>query len=195
MPSNNPTSAAYAIDTTSTVVGSGRGTLTFTEPGFNPFSFVFYLVSPTQAVIQDTSSGVVADGTMLAQATGPISISPTANFAFNWSGINLGSSNNFQFEEDFVGQYTPTAATSGFNGAMDFTELGSTNKNLFPNIPITVSISINTDGTGVNGYQVVTGNSPSTTFAYHAYLVDSNTILLIGFDANHVIAGTVVAQP
>jgi hypothetical protein len=195
MPSNNPTSAAYAIDTTATVVGSGRGTLTFTEPGFNPFSFVFYLVSPTQAVIQDTSSGVVADGTMLAQAAGPISISPTANFAFNWSGINLGSSNNLQFEEDFVGQYTPTAAASGFNGAMDFTELGSTNKNLFTDIPITVSISINTDGTGVNGYQVVTGNSPSTTFAYHAYLVDSNTILLIGFDANHVIAGTVVAQP
>ena len=195
MPSNNPTSAAYAIDTTSTIVGSGRGTLTFTEPGFNPFSFVFYLVSPTQAVIQDTSSGVVADGTMLAQAAGPISISPTTNFAFNWSGINLGSSNNFQFEEDFVGQYTPNAAANGFNGAMDFTELGSTNKNLFTNVPITVSISINGDGTGVNGYQVVTGNSPSTTFAYHAYLVDSNTILLIGFDANHVIAGTVVAQP
>ena len=194
-PSNNPTAANYAIDTTSTVVGSGRGTLTFTESGFNPFSFVFYLVSPTQAVIQDTSTGVVADGTMLAQAAGPISISPTANFAFNWSGINLGSSNNIQFEEDFVGQYTPTVAASGFNGAMDFTELGSTNKNLFTNVPITVSISINGDGTGVNGYQVVTGNSPSTTFAYHAYLVDSNTILLIGFDANHVIAGTVVAQP
>ncbi len=194
-PSDNPTAATYVIDTTAAVVGSGRGTLTFTETGFNPFSFVFYLVSPTQAVIQDTSSGVIADGTMLAQAKGPISISPTANFAFNWSGINLGSSNNFQFEEDFVGQYTPTAATGGFNGAMDFTELGSVNKNLFPNIPITVSISINTDGTGVNGYQVVTGNSPSTTFAYHAYLVDSNTILLIGFDANHVIAGTVVAQP
>ncbi len=192
---NPPTSTAYAIDTTPTVMGSGRGTLTFTEPGFNPFSFVFYLVSPTQAVIQDTTSGFVADGTMLAQAAGPIAISPTANFAFNWSGINLGSSNNFQFEEDFVGQYTPTAAASGFNGAMDFTELGSTNKNLFTNIPITVSISINTDGTGVNGYQVVTGNSPSTTFAYHAYLVDSNTILLIGFDANHVIAGTVVTQP
>jgi hypothetical protein len=194
-PSDNPTAATYAIDTTTTVVGSGRGTLTLTEPNFNPFSFVFYLVSPTQAVIQDTSSGVIADGTMLSQAKGPISISLTANFAFNWSGINLGSSNNLQFEEDFVGQYTPNATVGGFNGAMDFTELGSANKNLFTNIPITVSISINTDGTGVNGYQVVTGNSPSTTFAYHAYLVDSNTILLIGFDANHVIAGTVVAQP
>jgi hypothetical protein len=194
-PSDNPTAATYAIDTTAAVVGSGRGTLTFTEPSFNPFSFVFYLVSPTQAVIQDTSSGVIADGTMLAQVKGPISISPTANFAFNWSGINLGSSNNIEFEEDFVGQYTPTAAASGFNGAMDFTELGSVNKNLFTNIPITVSISINGDGTGVNGYQVVTGNSPSTTFAYHAYLVDSNTILLIGFDSNHVIAGTVSIQP
>ena len=197
--STTPTSissSSYAIDTTPSVVGSGRGTLTFQDSGLtDAFKFAFYLVSPTQAVIQDTSNGVIADGTMLAQATGPISISPTANFAFNWSGINLGSSNNFQFGEDFVGQYTPTAAASGFNGAMDFTELGSTNKNLFTNVPITVSISINGDGTGVNGYQVVTGNSPSTTFAYHAYLVDSNTILLIGFDANHVIAGIVSAQP
>src|SRR5258707_15555759 len=116
MHSHKPTSAAYACDSTSPVVGSGRGPLTFAEPAFNPFSFVFYLVPPTQAVIQDTSSGVVADGTMLAQAAGPISISPTANFAFNWSGINLGSSNNFQFEEDFVGQYTPNAAANGFNG-------------------------------------------------------------------------------
>jgi hypothetical protein len=193
---SNVSTASYTIDSTATVVASGRGTLTIQDSRLaDAFKFVFYFISPTQAVIQDTSNGVIADGTMLAQATGPIVISPAANFAFNWSGINLGSSNNFQFEEDFVGQYTPTAAASGFNGAMDFTELGSTNKNLFTNIPITVSISINGDGTGVNGYQVVTGNSPSTTFAYHAYLVDSNTILLIGFDANHVIAGTVVAQP
>ena len=62
-------------------------------------------------------------------------------------------------------------------------------------MPITVSTSINGDGTGPNGYRVVTGNSPSTTFNYRAYIVDKNTVFLMGFDSNQVIAGTVSAQP
>ncbi len=157
---------------------------------------MFYLVSPTQAVIQDTSNGVIADGSMLAQAAGPLTFPTTGNFAFNWSGIILNSSNTIQFEEDFVGQYSPgTPGANGFNGAMDFEELGSGGKNLFTNVPITVSTSIQLDGTGPNGYRVVTGNSPSTTFNYRAYIVDQNTVFLMGFDSNQVIAGTVVAQP
>jgi hypothetical protein len=190
-------SASYAIDTTPTVVGSGRGTMTIQELGLtDAFKYVFYLVSPTQAVIQDTSNGVIADGSMLAQAAGPLAFPTTGNFAFNWSGIILSSSNTIQFEEDFVGQYSPgSPGANGFNGAMDFEELGSSGKNLFVNVPITVSTSINLDGTGPNGYRVVTGNSPSTTFTYRAYIVDQNTVFLMGFDGNQVIAGIVSAQP
>jgi hypothetical protein len=193
----NISTASYAIDTTASVAGSGRGTLTFQDSGLNnSFQFVFYLVSPTQAVIQDTSNGVIADGSMLVQAAGPLAFPTTGNFAFNWSGIILNSSNTIQFEEDFVGQYSPgSPGANGFNGAMDFEELGSSGKNLFTNVPITVSTSINGDGTGPNGYQVVTGNSPSTTFHYRAYIVDSNTVFLMGFDSNQVIAGIVSAQP
>jgi hypothetical protein len=193
----NISTASYAIDTTTTVVGSGRGTLTFQDSGLtDSFKFVFYLVSPTQAVIQDTSNGVIADGSMLAQAAGPLTFPTTGNFAFSWSGIILNSSNTIQFEEDFVGQYSPgILGANGFNGAMDFEELGSSGKNLFTNVPITVSTSINGDGTGPNGYRVVTGNSPSTTFNYRAYIVDKNTVFLMGFDSNQIIAGTVVAQP
>lgn len=198
--STTPTSisiASYAIDTTTTVVGSGRGTLTIQDSGLtDAFEYVFYLISPTQAVIQDTSNGVIADGSMLAQAAGPLTFPSTGNFAFNWSGIILNSSNTIQFEEDFVGQYSPgSPGTNGFNGAVDFEELGSSGKNLFTNVPIAVSTSINGDGTGPNGYRVVTGNSPSTTFNYRAYIVDKNTVFLMGFDGNQVIAGTVVAQP
>jgi hypothetical protein len=190
-------SASYAIDTTPTVVGSGRGTMTIQELGLtDAFKYVFYLISPTQAVIQDTSNGVIADGSMLAQAAGPLAFPTTGNFAFNWSGIILSSSNTIQFEEDFVGQYSPgSPGANGFNGAMDFEELGSSGKNLFVNVPITVSTSINGDGTGPNGYRVVTGNSPSTTFTYRAYIVDQNTVFLMGFDGNQVIAGIVSAQP
>jgi len=196
----NISAASYAIDTAATVVGSGRGTLTFQDSRLNnSYQFVFYLVSPTQAVIQDTSNGVIADGSMLAQAAGPLTFPAMGNFAFNWSGIILNTSNTIQFEEDFVGQYSPgSPGTNGFNGAMDFEELGSSGKNLFTDVPITVSTSINSnvpDGTGPNGYQVVTGNSPSTTFHYRAYIVDSNTVFLMGFDSNQVIAGTVSTQP
>jgi hypothetical protein len=192
---SNISTASYAIDAAH--AGSGRGTLTFQDSGLNnPFQFVFYLVSSTQAVIQETSSGVIADGSMLAQAAGPLSFPTTGNFAFNWSGIILNSSNTIQFEEDFVGQYSPgSTGANGFNGAVDFEELGSSGKNLFTNVPITVTTSINGDGTGPNGYQVVTGNSPSTTFHYRAYIVDSNTVFLMGFDGNQVIAGTVSTQP
>jgi hypothetical protein len=188
-------SSSYAIDAAH--AGSGRGTLTIKDSGLtDAFNYVFYLVSPTQAVIQDVSNGVIADGSMLAQAAGPLAFSSSGDFAFNWSGIILNSSNTIQFEEDFVGQYSPgSPGANGFNGAMDFEELGSSGKNLFTNVPITVSTSINGDGTGPNGYRVVTGNSPSTTFTYRAYIVDQNTVFLMGFDGNQVIAGIVSAQP
>lgn len=193
----NVLAGSYAIDTTATVVGSGRGTISIQDSTVaDAFKYVFYLISSTQAVIQDTSNGIIADGSMLAQAASPLSFLTTGNFAFNWSGIILATANTAQFEEDFVGQYSPgTLAAGGFNGAMDFTELGSANKNLFTSIPITVTTSISGDGTGPNGYRVVTGNSPSTTFNYRAYIVDQNTIFLMGFDSNQVIAGTVSTQP
>jgi hypothetical protein len=76
-------------------------------------------------------------------------------------------------------------------------ELASPSKRnpAFLNIPITGTLTINGDGTGFNKYTVTTGNSPSTTLNYHAYLGGSNTILLVGFDTNRTIAGSASIQP
>lgn len=185
--------AKFAIDTAN--AGTGRGTLSFTasgSPNAGTLTFVFYLATATQAFIQDTTTGVVADGTMLAQ-TGTFSAASLAgNYAFNWSGINL----SLGFEEDFAGQYAQSSS-GAFAGVVDFLELASPSKRspAFLDIPISGMLTVNGDGTGANTYTVTTGNSPSTTLNYHAYLGGSGTILLVGVDSNGTIAGSASLQP
>ena len=190
-------SATYNIDTAN--AGSGRGTMSFTasaNPNLGTFSFVFYLISPTRAFIQDTSTGVIGDGTMFAQ-TGPFSGPGLAgNFVFNWSGIVLGSSANLTFEEDFVGQYA-LASSGAISGVVDFVELGSsTQRNpAFLNQALTGTLVLSGDGRGSNDYTVTTGTSPQTTFHYKAYIANPDLILLVGVDDTRTIAGSASFQP
>ena len=185
--------AKFAIDTAN--AGTGRATLTFTaagSPNAGTFTFVLYFASATEAFIQDTSNGVVGDGTMLAQ-TGTFSAGSLAgNYVFDWSGINL----TLGFEEDFAGQYA-LSSSGGIAGVVDFVELASPSKRnpAFLNIPISGTLTLSGDGTGANNYTVTTGNSPSTTLNYHAYLTGSNTILLVGVDSNRTSAGNASLQP
>ena len=185
--------AKFTIDAANP--GTGRGTLTFTasaSPNAGTFTFVFYLASATQGFIQDTSNGVVGDGTLLAQ-TGTFSAANLAgNYVFNLSGINL----SLGFEEDFAGQYG-LSSSGGIAGAVDFVELASPSKRnpAFLDIPLSGMLTISGDGSGANNYTLTTGNSPSTTLNYHAYIGGANTILLVGVDTNRVSAGNASLQP
>jgi hypothetical protein len=185
--------AKFAIDTAN--AGTGRGTLTFTaagSPNAGTFQFVFYLASATQGFIQDISNGVVGDGSMLTQ-TGTFSAANLAgNYVFNWSGINLA----LGFEEDFAGQYA-LSSSGPIAGVVDFVELASPSKRnpAFLNIPINGTLTVNGDGTGANNYTITTGNSPSTTLTFRAYLTGSGTILLVGVDSNRTTAGSASVQP
>jgi hypothetical protein len=189
--------ALYDIDTVN--AGSGRGTMSFTassNPNLGTFSFVFYLISPTQAFIQDTSNGVIGDGTMFAQ-TGPFSGAGLAgNFVFDWSGINLGSTANLVFEEDFVGQHSLSSA-GAVAGTIDFVELGSTSQHnpAFLNQALTGTLTLNGNGTGSNDYTVTIGGSPQTTFHFKAYIANPDLILLVGADDTRTIAGSLSFQP
>jgi hypothetical protein len=189
--------AIYDIDTAN--AGSGRATMTFTasgSPNLGTFAFVFYLISPTQAFIQDTSSGIIGDGTMLAQ-TGPFSgASLAGNFVFNWSGINLGSSANLTFQEDFVGQHS-LSNTGAIAGAVDFVELGSSSQHspAFLNQALSGTLTLNGNGLASNDYTVTIGSSPQTTFHFKAYIANPDLILLVGADDTRTIAGSVTFQP
>jgi hypothetical protein len=198
IPSGSLSAATYAIDTN--FPGSGRGTVTFTDSSKGTFSFIFYMSSATQGVIQDNSAGLVGDGVIMAQ-TGGSQSALASNFAFNWSGISTNNTNGVSEEEDFVGQVKITSASSNnVSGAMDFSELNS-NQGAFHNSALSGVLTINGDGTNSSGSRsglTVTGTNPnggpSTTFKFTVYVVNPTTIFVVSQDTDRVTGGTFTQQ-
>ena len=185
---SNISNATYAIDTTNP--GKGRGTFTFTDSSSGyTFQYVFYLISPTSGVIQDVSSGIVADGALFAQSGAPFTFTGLAgNYAFNWSGVSTNV-------ENYVGQYKlANTASNNISGVVDATSLGSNGVGSFPNSGAQGTLTINSDGSTNNTYQIATGSSVSPTYGFQAYVVDANTILVVCTDKSRVLAGFVSRQ-
>jgi hypothetical protein len=185
---SNISNATYAIDTTNP--GKGRGTFTFTDSSSGyTFQYVFYLISPTSGVIQDVSSGIVADGALFAQSGAPFTFTGLAgNYAFNWSGVSTNV-------ENYVGQYKlANTASNNISGVVDATSLGSNGVGSFPNSGAQGTLTINSDGSTNNTYQIATGSSVSPTYGFQAYIVDANTILVVCTDKSRVLAGFVSRQ-
>ncbi len=189
-----PDTGTYAIDIAN--AGSGRGTFTFTDSAAGTFSYIFYLYSPTQAVLLETSNGLIGAGSMSQQ---PSSISTAAlagNNVFNWSGLTIPSAGNFGFEEDFIGQYA-LSSSGAITGTADFTEPGSTSKagSIFTGVPLTGTFNAGT--TGRNTYQATVspgGGAPASTINFAAYVGAGNIVYLVTTDSNRVTAGTVTPQ-
>jgi len=183
---------------TGTVTGSytvdanqlGGGTVTWTDTTVGTFTFIFYLISPTQAVFQEaeTGTGITSDGTLLAQTAGPITPASLAgDFAFAWNGV-------ISDEVDFVGQLNLTSASgNNASGIMDFNEFGVATR--FFDIQFKGPLTITAPGTGPNTLTLTTTFPSPTTFKFTAYAVDSNTVLLVGVDTNRVLAGSIARQP
>jgi hypothetical protein len=186
-----PDSGTYTIDS----AGSGRGTFTFTDSGLGTFSYIFYLFSSTQAVLMETSNGLIGSGSMSAQPSSVSSSALAGNYVFNWSGVTIPSAGNVGFEEDFIGQYVQ-ASSGSLTGTSDFTEPGSTsNRQIFTNVPLTGMF--NASGTGRNAYQVTVSpgsGAPSSTINFAAYVAAGNTVYLVTTDSNRVTAGSVTVQ-
>jgi hypothetical protein len=193
---SSPATPTYQMDIAN--AGSGRGTITFKDTNnMGQFSFVFYLSSQGKGVIQDTSTGVVADGSLVAQTGGPFtSTSIAGSYAVNWTGVNLGSTHNLIFEEDFVGQYVlPAPNGQQHNGAVDIVELGSTGKNFIPQDPVSLTLNISGDGTESNPqYDFQTANAPTTNFKFRAYFVNQQEVFLLSNVTNSVDLGIATRQ-
>jgi hypothetical protein len=179
---NGTVTGSYTVDGNQL----GGGTLTWTDTKSGTFAFIFYLISPTQAVIQETDSSIVSDGGFSAQTTTPISATAVAgDYAFGWSGVSKDA-------EDFAGQFTVTSSGS-LTGKIDFNEF-ATGKQFF-DIPISGNLALSGDGTQANTFTVNLQSTPAATFHFTAYVVNQNTTLLVGVDSNRVIVGTMTRQP
>jgi hypothetical protein len=183
IPNGTLSATTYTIDPS----GNGRGTMTFTDSKKGTYSFIYYLSSPTQGVIQDVSNGLTSDGSINAQTGGPFTATATGgNWAFNWSGLSINSKTGILAEEDFVGQYSQD--TSGnITGGVDFTELSA--NEVQTGVAASGMLSITGDGTGRNGYSITLQTSPTATLNFSAYYIGPNQIMVVGTDTHRVISG------
>lgn len=191
---SNISSATYSVDTGHP--GTGRGTFTFTDSSGGTYSFVFYLTSASQGFVQDTSRGVIADGLLYAQTSSPFSVASSAgNYAFTWTGVQLGSTTAVPFQEDFVGQYTlSTAGSNNISGVTDYVDLGLSSKTLFSNVGVGGTLTINGDSTNNNLYKFALGGASSTTLNFQAYFANPGTVLLVCSDGNRTTSGILKQQ-
>ena len=199
VPKGTLSATTYAIDTN--FPGSGRGILTFTDSSLGTFSFVIYLGSASGGVIQDVSKNQVADGTLQLQTGGPFSLGSLAgDYAANFTGVSSNGATGATGEEDYVGHLNFASSGSGGNasGTVDFSEFSS-NQGAFFNIVVSGNgLTIGGDGTTASGtrnaLQLKLNTSPASTLNFVPYIVNSQTMVVAGTDANRTISGTITLQ-
>jgi hypothetical protein len=199
---NATNSASISLD----AANPGRGTITFTDTSNSPFSSVFYLSSPTQGVIQETtvsSNGnptVVADGTIAAQTASPFSSSNiSGTYALNWSGLSLQNGGGFsvQDEEDLLAEVKISSLSLA--GAADIFQFQSGAPAL--DLVTSGSVSIAGDGTSSTGsssrntMNVTLRGSNSTTVNFVVYFVSPQLAFFANNqNANRIVAGVLQMQ-
>jgi len=194
-PSSGISNTSYAIDTAN--AGSGRGTFTFHNSSVGTVTYVFYMYSPTHAVIQDVSAGIAADGTMMSQSAASFTaVSVAGNYSFSWNGVEIVSPS--PFDENYVGQYIQTsAANSNISGVVDYAQLGLNTINtngVTLDAGISGTLTIAGDGTQDNTYKIAIGGPTAFTLNFTAYFGDNGTVLMVCSDGNRTTAGVAMPQ-
>ena len=182
VPSSGSLTGTYTIDSSTT----GRGALKFTDSNGANYTFIFYQMSSSDAILQDASTELALHGSLLSQTTATLSSTTFAGrYGFQWSGTNNG-------ELDGLGQITLTSASSkNASGTFDYNDAGT----LEGNLTFSGNFALSGDGTSVNTLAVAATSDSSKNFGFYALVADPNTLLLVGTDEeNRPLAGRVLRQ-
>ena len=205
-PTNSGTNASITLDP----VNPGRGTVSFKDPNLSvPFTFVFYLSSATNGVIQDvtqsTTNGAtdVADGAIGGQTGSPFSSTNiTGTYAMNWSGLSIQA--GVADEEDLVSQATVSnLALSGAADIFEFQSIFLNNTGAQTDNAVTGSILLNGgNGTGSDAKRTtmavtLTKNGQATTVNFVVYFVSPQLAYFANTSTSstRIVAGVLEAQP
>lgn len=184
---------------------TGRGIVSFQSSAVNVYSFVFYLSSASNGVIQEVSPNdntnptfAVADGTIAAQSGSPFTSSNiTGPYAMNWSGlVTSGGSFANQDEEDLLAQQNVT--NLNFAGTFDLFQF--TGLTLQTDRGSSGSINFNGgDGSGGDGKSATMNVNLSNASPIHMviYFVNPQLAFFANRDNNgaqRIVAGILKAQ-
>jgi hypothetical protein len=166
-------SGSYTFDPS----GNGRGTLSIPA-----HTYVFYMISTSNAVIQETTSGVVAHGTLVQPQGGPFTTaSLNGSYALSLTGTNAaGTAGN---EEDVVGQLLANGTGNVTASSLDINNFGTT-QTVAPNVGTYTAVS-------ANGRTTMLLN-PTRNFVL--YLVSPTQILALDTDTTGVAIGSLYKQ-
>jgi len=105
---------------------------------------------------------------------------------------NLGAPTNLCFCFPSLIDHCIFASSGSLTGHVDFNEF-ATGKQFF-DVPLSGNLALNGDGTLANTFTTsLQGNA--APFHFTAYVVDQNSIYLVGVDNDRVIAGPLARQP
>ncbi|HVA95685.1 MAG TPA: hypothetical protein VNI36_12370 [Candidatus Dormibacteraeota bacterium] len=166
-----------SLNGTYTLAACGRGTL-----AISGHSYVLYMVSPASSVIQEITSGVVADGTMVQPQGGPFTTaSLSGSYALNQTGVNAAGTAGKRI--DLVGQLTANGTGNVTSGNIDVNNYGATS---------TVTPQVGT-------YTTVTANGRSTmllnpTRNFVLYVVSPTQAYVLDTDTTGFAMGSLYKQ-
>jgi hypothetical protein len=113
-------SAVGTLSGNYTVDPCGRGTLII-----GTHSYVFYAISASDAVLQETTAGIIAHGFLAPSQGGPfVDSTLTGSYAFEFGGTNAAGAAGER--EDFLGQLTSSGSGTGLAGKLDLNDFGAT---------------------------------------------------------------------
>jgi hypothetical protein len=177
----------YSID--STAGSCGRGTLSLGSPASH--SYVFYMISSSSAVVQETTSGIVGHGFLIRPQTGSVALEPLSSFALNLAGTNAPGLNAKR--EDLLGQFNVGIAGSLVaNAAGSFGSLDVNNSDGLGTTQ-TVALTSGTLTAGSRATLALTSAGP-TTRNFVLYLVSPTQLFVMSTDPTGIALGSLYQQ-
>jgi hypothetical protein len=168
-------SGSYAMDP------CGRGTLSI-----GSHSYVYYIISPSSAVLQETTAGTVAHGLLAPSQGGPLTDATlTGSYALQMSGTDAaGSAGN---REDLLGQFTSGGTGTKLAGTLDLNDFGTTQQDL----AIANGMYSSAPASSLRATMALpVATSPATTRNLVLYMVSPTLFYALDVDASP--AGTAV---
>jgi len=162
-----------------TINQSGRGTMTLTNVG----TFIFYMISPNNAVFERFATGLVEHGILVPQTSGSYSAASLSgtSYGFNLSGLLVGT----DVKENILGQLISNQSGAFTSGTMDINDLGT--------LTLGEAISGQTAGIGpTTGRGAMTLNRATDNRNYLIYFVSPTQVFMMEIDTNRLDVGSLV---